>query len=600
MKKYKLLICCFIASLFWSCDSLDIENLDSYDANLVWNDEKLADAYIVNLYANVFPEWSTGADAIGGQSPGIYFNESYISITSGTLKSWKYTTIRSINDALEKLDEGTLTDVQKNPLKAQCLFMRAYLYFDMLIHHGGIPYIKKPQVFGKDDLYVTRNSSLECFQFIVEDLDEAMKNGLPNRITPGDSRYGRIDKAFAMAFKAKVLLQKASPQFNPKNPYGNAYWKEAHQAAKEAYDFCIANGIQLMPNYSDVWKDGGCAEELFTRIYDYPNTAQNYYEWYTRPNSLASGSVAGTGPVWEMVRSYPMLDGKTFDDATGKYYVGTEEDFMQKYWENRDPRFDINVLYSGKVYPVTGTPTGYRQYSALGIADINDNYGQNPAANVVSSNNNTLSTFYNMKGSDPSLSKSEVGAFSNDLPVMRFAELMCIYAETANENGQMDIALDMLKQIRERAGIEPGDDGKFGLGKVTSREAVRDAILFERSIEFSFEGHRFWDLRRTRNLHVLSGMTKHGLESIAIERDENGNVKDMDMDKAKELAKEFKLTPSDFRYVKQQLPLTSFPKEYGEMKDSYYFFPIQQSNIDQNTNLEQNIDWGGKFNPTLD
>ncbi len=599
MKKYLIITSCLVASFFLSCDSLDLENLGSYDADKVWNDEKLAKADIAHIYSSVFPVWNTGADAIGGQQSGIYFDDSYISITSDIFKKWSYTNVRLVNEAITYMEAGNIPENVKRPLIGECLFMRAYLYFDMLVYHGGVPYIKIPQDKDKDDLYVTRNSSKECFDFIIQDLDAALASSLPDRISPSSANYGRIDKAFVLSFKAKVLLQKASPQFNPKNPYTNTYWKEAYDAAKIAYDHCIANGIKLMDNYADIWNDGGCAEEIFTRIYDYPNTTTIYYEWYSRPSSLSSGSVAGNGPTWAMVRSFPMLDGKPYDDITGKYYGGTEDDFMQKYWENRDPRFYVSVLYPGIEYPVSGTATGYRQYSALGIAHINDNYGQNPKAGVVSANNNLLSSFYTLKGTDPSLSKAEVGAFSNDLPIMRFAEVMMIYAEAANETGHSDIAQDMLKQIRKRAGIEIGD-GSYALPGANNREGLRDAILFERSIEFCFEGHRFWDLRRTRNLHILSGLTKYGLETIAIEASESGKP-EMDMDKAKELAKDYKLTPYDFKYIKQQIPLSAGQvKEYGQMKDSYYFFPIQQNHLDTNNKLIQNADWGGTFVPTLD
>ena len=34
--------------------------------------------------------------------------------------------------------------------------------------------------------------------------------------------------------------------------------------------------------------------------------------------------------------------------------------------------------------------------------------------------------------------------------------------------------------------------------------------------------------------------------------------------------------------------------------DTYYFFPIKQSSIEQNSKLEQNKDWGGSFNPALE
>ena len=74
---------------------------------------------------------------------------------------------------------------------------------------------------------------------------------------------------------------------------------------------------------------------------------------------------------------------------------------------------------------------------------------------------------------------------------------MFIHAEAANETGHSETAVEMLKQIRKRAGIEAGNDGLYGL-KVGNREEIRQAILDERNIELCFEGHRFWDFSRTR------------------------------------------------------------------------------------------------------
>ena len=47
-----------------------------------------------------------------------------------------------------------------------------------------------------------------------------------------------------------------------------------------------------------------------------------------------------------------MLDGKSFDDPTGKHYVGNEGCFLQRYWMNRDPRFEDCILYNAALYPI--------------------------------------------------------------------------------------------------------------------------------------------------------------------------------------------------------------------------------------------------------
>ena len=202
---------------------------------------------------------------------------------------------------------------------------------------------------------------------------------------------------------------------------------------------------------------------------------------------------------------------------------------------------------------------------------------------------------YVRKATDLSLTQDKVITYDRDHVLMRFAEVMMIYAEVANEAGHSDVSIEMLKQIRKRAGIEAGEDKLYGLN-VGSKEEIRTAILDERNIEFCFEGHRFWDLRRTRNMMQLNKLHKYGVEAIAI----NPDGTDMDMSVAKEKAAQFGLVPDDFRYVTHSVPLNDVGEREFYIKESFYFFPIQQVKIDENPNLEQNLDWGGTFNPALE
>ncbi len=176
---------------------------------------------------------------------------------------------------------------------------------------------------------------------------------------------------------------------------------------------------------------------------------------------------------------------------------------------------------------------------------------------------------------------------------MRFAEVMLNYAETANETGNSDIAKGILIEIRERAGILPGADGNYGV-VASTREEIREAILAERNIEFAFEGHRFWDLRRLRMLDRLDGTTKHGVEAIAV--DENGT--ELSLSVGRELASSYALTEKDFKYQVLQVPRSGV--QSNVLPENYYFFPIQQAVLDRNNQLEQNVGWGGTFDPTLE
>jgi hypothetical protein len=584
-----VVLCIFLSG----CNSLDITNRESYDESMVWNDSNLATAYVNNLYAECFPNWSAGADQNSDELQGIPWKLSYITESGSAYKRWTYSEIRDINEAILRLEEGDLDEDVSNGLLGQVYFMRAYMYYWMVIYHGGVPYIKVPQDYKTDDLYVSRNTSAECFQYMVEDLDKAITL-LPDKIASGSADFGRIDKCFAKAWKAKTLLLKASPQFNPKHPYDNQYWSEAYEASKEAYEFCIANGISLTKNYSEIWLNEQGPEVVFSVINSNPDKVSGWAT-STMPQSCSRGTNT-SNPTWEFVKEFPMLDGKSYDDPTGKYYVGDEDSLMQSFWKNRDPRFYEVITYNGREYPVAGKPTGYRQYNALGLSDGDDQYGTNPAAHVNAVNNDVYTGFYNYKAADLSLTQATVINYDIDFILMRLPEVMFIYAEAANETGHSDAAIDMLKQIRERAGIEPGSDGLYGLN-VGSREEIRQAILDERNIELCFEGHRFWDLRRTRNMMKLDGFTKHGLEAIAI----NDDGTDMDLNEAQAKVSNYELSTENFRYVLHQVPETPNLEKEFILDESYYFFPIQTVRLQENKNLVQNIGWGsGTFNPTME
>ncbi|MDR7129458.1 hypothetical protein J2X69_001795 [Algoriphagus sp. 4150] len=584
--KRLLYILSFIVLSYGCTDILDIEDIEHYSPELVWSDENLANAYMVNLYG-MFGNWDTGADRISQQIAGIAWYADRITISNDDFKDWNYSRIRLINQAIQDVNNGSLPQEIKDNITGQALFMRAYTYFNMVMYHGGVPYVKVPQDRYEDDLFVSRNSTAECFEFLIEDLDQAI-DLLPESITSSSSDFGKIDGSFALAFKAKVLLYKASPQFNPSNPFDNGYWAEAHAANKEAYEALTALGYGLVSEYSDIALDERNRETVFSVINSYPNKSANW-DYGVRPGSESRGP-ASACPTWEFIKEYPMLDGKLYNDPTGEYYM-TDEEFLQNYWKNRDPRFDQSIVWNGKTYEVS-RKADKRQYTSLGIAHELDDFGINPNAGVNSTNLDRYTGFFILKNSMLSLTQPEVQQYDVDFVLMRFAEVMLNYAETSNETGDMSTALNILREIRQRAGILSGDDGKYGI-EADDRESIREAILAERNIEFAFEGKRFWDLRRLRMLDRLDGKTKHGIEAIAIT--ESGQ--EMSLSRGRELAATYSLTETDFKYQVLQVPRSGV--QSSVLPENYYFFPIQNTVLDRNNQLEQNVGWGGTFDPTL-
>jgi hypothetical protein len=277
-----------------------------------------------------------------------------------------------------------------------------------------------------------------------------------------------------------------------------------------------------------------------------------------------------------------MKDGKMPGDPSSLYTYD-----VQTFWENRDPRFAATLVWNGAVYELSGK-AGRRQYTMPNIALSVDAFGH-----VVQGESHYRTGLYCRKGIMEQLPPELVTTNDLDWPEIRYAEVLFNYAETANETGKPEEAIQVLKDIRQRAGIEPGGDGMYGLQTGMSREEIREAILHEKYIEMAFEGHRFWDLRRHRMLNRLDGMHKYGIMATKVNSRTQEEVTPEDISKANN----YELVPEDFEYEVVEL-ITNGPKEMS-MPEQYYFFPIQLSDIDTNPNLEQNMGWGGTFDPTL-
>ncbi len=147
-------------------------------------------------------------------------------------------------------------------------------------------------------------------------------------------------------------------------------------------------------------------------------------------------------------------------------------------WANRDGRLEASVLTHGTIW---------------GNGTINVVKGQrdNPIGNA-----NATPTGYYVRKYIPEtiLSNNHGGSSPRLWTFIRYAEIMMNYAEAMNEvNGPCQEVYDMLNAIRHRAGITGNVEDRTDL---TTKEAMRNFIRKERTVEFAFEEHRFWDVRR--------------------------------------------------------------------------------------------------------
>src|SRR5258708_10328407 len=179
-----------------------------------------------------------------------------------------------MNDFFGNIDASPLDPALITSLKVQVYFLRAFEYFEMVKRYGGLPIITKVQSMS-DSLFVKRNKTSECFAFILKDLDSASAL-LPD--TYGSNDAGRITHSAALAFKGRVLLYKASPQFNPSG--NQSLWTDAYNANNAAIAYLQAQGYGLYTTgadaYGGLWFDELNKEDiLLTRHHNPENPDQH-------------------------------------------------------------------------------------------------------------------------------------------------------------------------------------------------------------------------------------------------------------------------------------------------------------------------------------
>ena len=544
------------SGLWMGCSEvLDKKDLSAVTEEDVWNDSEYATAYLDKLCRDNLPDWDAEVSNYSDEANGgdaIMYGQ----LTTNSINTWNYEQIRKINILFQKVGTGSIDEETQEILKAQALVLRAWRYFQMVRLYGGVPLILEPQEL-TDDLYVTRAKTSECIAQMVKDLDDAIAV-LPWKWTGDDE--GRITKAAAMAFKGRILLYWASPQFNPEND--KQRWEEAYNANKQAMEELANNGYGLYDSYSELWFDEMNIEAVFVKRFQEPGLT-NSWNAGTRPLSEAQNYTGYNRPTLEMVESYPMADGTPITES---------EDYDPVYfWKNRDPRFAQSIAYNGCLWELSGK-SGRIQWTYVG-SELN---------------NPTPSGFYCRKAVDESYTPYYTERSSTDWIEIRYAEVLMNYAECAAELDKKDEAYAILKQIRNRAGILPGPDGLYGLKTGMSHDDMIKAIMLERKIEFAFEGKRYWDLRRRRLFaSELNGTRRHGsLPKLKIPQSEFEEIKDnVDIDTEKDI------------YVRDSLVVLDTKFEI-DFKDNYYFYAIPNEHLETNSKLEQTQGWdGGTFNP---
>ena len=459
-----------------------------------------------------------------------------------------------------------MTEIEIKDWKAQVKFLKAYYCWLLVQRYGPIVLpaggVIDPDA-SSDNLFLSRSKVEECFDFIINLMDEAIPDLSERALS---NNLGQVDQIAAKAIKAKVLLFRASPFYNGNREYygdfydhdgqpffpmeyDNEKWKEAIDALTEAIAIAEANGKAMYTyekepflydmqafaenreNMQVLYNNRMIVCDPWNKELVWGNSNINYYQQGELSSSTNMRLPAGygdgvvnasefswqwMGATYQALERYytknglPIDEDLTFDankmydivvtpgenDPAYKELYGILQpgsETLQMYL-NREPRFYANMAITGGYWRTHTVRINTMMYQGKdggfnSSAHITDYYCTGIA----------LKKFVHPE--------SQSGAWQRTIkypyPIVRLSDLYLMKAEALNEyNGPSQEVYDLVNRVRRRAGIPDVEviwaDPTLAktVNKHQTKEGLRDIILYERGVEFAFEGSRFWDMHR--------------------------------------------------------------------------------------------------------
>lgn len=357
----------------------------------------------------------------------------------------KYVMINLANTVLYTADSLHLTDQPSMVNIAEAKFVRALAYFDLVRSFGEVRKVTVPIRNAAQVNAIPKSPVAEIYALIDEDLSFAEQYLPLNWNTAsGTSQYpGRLTSGAAKALHAKALLYRQQ-------------WGQALSLLESV----IGSGqYSLLSNYSKVFQTSGenGAESLFEiQAYKGPGGVPDYYTFYATSQGVRGSSASGWNMGWGW--NTPTLN-------------------LVNAYEANDPRMRRSILFSGQ----SDDPSygGYGRTLAAYPAVLPRPYWNKK---VYADPSEQAAT------NDPNGN----GAYNQR--ILRYADVILMAAEAANETSNGARAAQLLEMIRARA--REGQAGVLPAVAFVNQAQMRDAIKQERRVEMAGEGERFFDLVR--------------------------------------------------------------------------------------------------------
>ena len=580
-----------IFMLFTSCDILDVELDDRLTMDMVFESRQTVERFLNHVYSYTPEEWSHyDTPWIGVSDEGDFvYRTNHHNINSGNwdpgsapYHKWShfYQGIRNASYFMERVHEcEELSPAQIATMIAEARFLRAYYYFLLLRQYGPVIILGDEPYPLDGSIDMARSSYDESVQWIAEEFSKAAVD-LP--LEWPSQWAGKATRGAALAYRARLLLYAASPQFNGNPMYANAMnydgtplfsstysedkWRQAAMAAREVMDL---NQYQLVNRNDDPYTSYWAVfiESWNEEIIHGRSEHGWHWDMHARPRGRQGyGGVSasqlqidayamdnGIYPItgYNGSQENPIIDPASGYNDTGftEYTHPIEGQTRETYnmFVNREPRFYVSLLWSGADWIFTDADyiVRYHWGGADGPAAAAHDYPKSGVSiRKMSHPNNDFTT--------PTVTRSWI--------MFRYAEILLNYVEALNEYdpSNPDI-LNYLNQIRSRAGV-PNIQEVYP-NVIGNQDLMREMIRRERRVELAFETHRFFDTRRWLIGEETNGQPFYGM-NIYANTDAPGS-----------------------EFWQRSL----FENRVFEPK--HYLYPLPQSELERNSLLVQNPLW---------
>lgn len=472
MKNYNLklwLICPLLSVFFAACVTEDdLVQLDpnNQDEGFYWQTEVDAQKGVNAIYASLLPDGAymrctplmldLKGDDTRSTSPWANmanvgrFNSA---IADPAIYGWAFETyyqgIYRANQVIEKVPNIAFADEQyKNRILGQAYFLRGLYYFHLVNMFRSVPLPTD-----NSQLHSPQKNQEEGWAQVKADLQMAadlLPVNYADVTGPDQNQKGRATKGAALAFLGKAQL------FN-----------QEFTSARDTFLQVMNLGIySLVSNYRD----------NFTTANE--NNSESIFEvQFSREVGgveLGWGGAPGSG--WGKTSARAITYGPRgfgFTDVQPTFALFNDFHIEPTVGGDVDPRLDATIFYN--------RPGGMTLYGV----DFATAYGANPA----DLNDLFCRKYQNSDGNFPNEMDWRSGINER---IMRYADILLMYAECLNETGQTADAYQYIQLVRDRANLP---DLAVVRPNMTPQQ-MRDQIAHERFLEFALEGHRFDDIRR--------------------------------------------------------------------------------------------------------